>query len=180
MKLLFPAIGIVLFTACNNNDTKTTPVVNTVHATEEAAIKKAVADAYTCISFKQGEQPKFDAVKNYFVPQAQFFNFRNDTLEYFTIDQFAAAYKEFITSNKIGSFYEEEISGTTEQFGRIAQRISTYKTYVNTMDSVAERGVNSFQLVKTAQGWKVTSIIWDVESAKLPIPAYYLKPDSAK
>jgi hypothetical protein len=114
------------------------------------------------------------------MPQAQFFNFRNDTLEVFTLNQFAAAYKQFITSNAIQSFYEEEITGTTEQFGRVAHRISTYKTYLNTMDSVAERGVNSFQLIKTDSGWKVSSIIWDVESKKLAIPEYYLKPTSIK
>jgi hypothetical protein len=48
------------------------------------------------------------------------------------------------------------------------------------MDSVTERGVNSFQLIKTAKGWKVSSIIWDVETAKLKIPDYYLKKESLK
>jgi hypothetical protein len=48
------------------------------------------------------------------------------------------------------------------------------------MDSIAERGVNSFQLVKTPQGWKVSSIIWDVESPRLKIPDYYLNKDSVK
>ena len=91
-----------------------------------------------------------------------------------TIDQFVAQCKGYIESYKVISFYEEEIKGTTEQFGKIAHRISTYKTYVNTMDSVVERGVNSFQLIKTTQGWKVSSIIWDVERQQLKIPYYYL------
>jgi len=51
---------------------------------------------------------------------------------------------------------------------------------MNTMDSAAQRGVNSFQLVKTPQGWKVSSIIWDIESPKLKIPDYYLKVDSTR
>ena len=105
------------------------------------------------------ESVNYDSIKNYFMPQAQMFNFRNDTLETFTIDQFVDIYKSFLESNSITSFYEEEIKGATDQFGRIAQRMSTYKTYINTMDSTSERGVNSFQLIKTPQGWKVSSII---------------------
>lgn len=179
-----PALFIlitVFFIACNN----TPPAHETiqpaaVHATEEEAIKKAVADAYRIISFKTGEQPKYDSVKYFFMPQAQFFNFRNDTLETFTIDQFVKVYRSFIESNHINSFYEIELKGNTDQFGRIAQRISTYATYINTMDTATERGVNSFQLVKTNEGWKVTSIIWDVESAKNKIPDYYLNTDSSK
>ena len=179
MKLIFPVLFVALITSYTNSATTATAVA-TSHAPDEAAIKKAVDNAYSCISFKTGQQPDYDGVKKYFMPQAQFFNFRNDTLEVFTLNQFAVAYKEFITSNSIRSFYEEEITGTTEQFGRVAHRISTYKTYLNTMDSAAERGVNSFQLIKTDSGWKVSSIIWDVESPKLKIPEYYLKAASIK
>ena len=181
MKLFLSILCFSLFFSCNTSNKEVNqPVANTLHTTEDDAIKKAVDNAYKCISFKQGEKLNYSEIKNYFMPQAQFFNFRNDTLEFLTLDQFSNAFEGFIKENNINSFYEEEITGTTDQFGRIAQRMSTYKTYVNTMDSVAERGVNSFQLIKTPQGWKVSSIIWDVESPKLKIPEYYLKTDSIK
>jgi len=176
MKFLLLPIACLLLGACNNPakevEIKIEPIV---HATEEAAIKKAVDDAYKFISFEKGGQVHFEDVKKYFMRQAQLSNFRNDTLKVMSITEFMDAYKEMLRSNTIQSFYEEEIAGTTEQFGRIAHRISTYATYINTRDSVAERGVNSFQLIKTAEGWKVSSILWDVESSTLKIPAYYLK-----
>ena len=142
---------------------------------EDSAIIKAVADAYNAITFKEGEKPRISEIKNYFTPQAQLINFRADTAQVTNITQFVDLYKQFIQSNHIHSFYEEELFGRTEQFGRIAHRISTYKTYVNTRDSTEERGVNSFQLIKTKDGWRVSSIIWDVEKPVLKIPAYYLK-----
>jgi len=43
------------------------------------------------------------------------------------------------------------------------------------MGKPEERCVNSFQLIKTKDGWKVSSIIWDVEKPGLKIPGYYLK-----
>jgi len=143
---------------------------------DDSAITKAVHDAYACISFKKGEKPRYNEIKNYFIPQAQLINYRSDTAQVTSIDQFIdPLYKQFIEGNHISMFYEEELFGRTEQFGRVAHRISTYKTYLNTMDTVAERGVNSFQLIKTKDGWKVSSIIWDVEKPSLKIPGYYLK-----
>lgn len=179
MKSVMTVLFLLVFISCQSSTEKSEKQHTTIsHATEDDAIKKAVDDAYKSISFKKGEKIKYENIKNYFVPQAQMFDFRNDTLEMMTIDEFVNVYKNLIESNGITTFYEEEIKGNTDQFGRIAQRISTYKTYINTMDSTAERGVNSFQLIKTPQGWKVTSIIWDVESPKLRIPDYYLKTTS--
>ena len=181
MKSFFSILLMTVFVSCQNSNQK--PVLQnpaTVHATEDDAIKKAVADAYKAISFKKGEKLNFDAIKDYFIPQAQLLNFRSDSLEILTIDQFVKLYKTVVESNGISSFYEEEMKGSTDQFGRVAQRISSYKTYINSIDSITEKGVNSFQLIKTAQGWKVSSIIWDVESARLTIPDYYLKSDSSR
>ena len=142
---------------------------------DSAAIKKAVDDAYAAISFKKGEQPKSDQIAGYFTPQAQLINYRTDTAETLGIAQFVEAYKQFVTKSEITYFQEDELFGRTEQFGRIAHRISTYRTFLNNPDTAAERGVNSFQLIKTKAGWKVSSIIWDVEKPSLKIPDYYLK-----
>lgn len=180
MKKLLPYIAIVIFfcscqgtgtglitdsTATGSSDSYTTPDVQ--------AIKKAVNDAYAAISFKKGEQPQYDSIKNCFIPKAQFISFRSDSMRVLNLEQFVYLYRTFIESDSVTMFHEKEIYGKTEQFGKIASRISTYKTYLNTMDKTEERGVNSFQLVKTPDGWKVSSIIWDVEKKGLKIPAYY-------
>jgi hypothetical protein len=141
---------------------------------DDSAITKAVKDAYAVISFQPGAKPAYDSIKYFFIPQAQLINFRTDTAQITSIDQFVDGYRQFMDGNHISLFAEKEIAGRTEQFGRIAHRISTYQTYINSMDSLPERGVNSFQLIKTAAGWKVSSIIWDVERPSLPIPHYYL------
>ncbi|WP_443938378.1 hypothetical protein [Pedobacter sp. MW01-1-1] len=141
---------------------------------DEEAIKKAVDEAYKSLCFKQGETLNYDKIQNCFIPEAQFINFRSGKLGIFSLSQFIDNYKKAVTSGYIKSFYEEEIYGRTDQFGNIAQRISSYKTYMNNMDKVIERGVNSFQLVKTPNGWKVSSIVWDVEKSEQAIPTYYL------
>jgi len=143
---------------------------------EDSAITKAVHDAYAAISFKEGEQPRYGEIGNYFIPEAQLINFRTDTPQIVDIKHFIdPLYKSFVETNHIKMFYEEELFGRTEQFGRVAHRISTYVTYLNTRDKPEERGVNSFQLIKVKGVWKVSSIIWDVEKSTLKVPDYYLK-----
>ena len=181
MKL--PILSFLFFmlawASCNNADKKATATIPE-QSQDEAAIKKAVDDAYAVLYFKPGEKFDYEHIRTAFVPQAHFLDFRSDTLEYMSLNDIVKGFKTLVDSNHITSFYEEEIFGKTTQFGKIAQRISTYTTYINTRDSAAERGVNSFQLVKTPTGWKVSSIIWDVERAGQAIPPYYLQPDSTK
>jgi hypothetical protein len=177
MKYIFSvfALSVIVFYSCNSasNNNNTSQASGYV-APDDAAIKKAVDDAYAAISFKSGEQPRYDSIQYYFIPQAQLINYISDTAQILSISDFAKAYRNYVESTKITSFNEQEIYGRTDQFGNIAQRISTYKTYINSNDIVKERGVNSFQLIKTPQGWKVSSIIWDIEKTGLQIPGVYL------
>jgi hypothetical protein len=171
------ALSAIIFYSCNsasNNNNRAQ--ANTYTVPDDAAIKKAVDDAYAALGFKAGEQPRYDSIQYFFIPQAQLINFITDTAQILSISDFVKAYKNYVETSKprITSFNEQEIYGHTDQFGNIAQRISSYKTYINSADIVKERGVNSFQLIKTPQGWKVSSIIWDVEKTNLPIPTVYL------
>jgi hypothetical protein len=174
--LFYCSIILLALSACQGMGTKPgtdSTVAYTVP--DEKAIDKAVLDAYGAICFKKGERPRYDEIRNYFIPQAQMINFRTDTAEVTNLSQFIYLYRTVMETGKVSLFYEKELYGKTEQFGNIASRISTYKTYMNTMDTAEERGVNSFQLIKTPAGWKVSSIIWDVEKPSLKIPWYYLK-----
>lgn len=173
------AVCAVLFYSCgSNNNTaanKTTGNTDTYTAPDDAAIKKAVDDAYAAISFKNSDTSKFNTIKDYFIPQAQLINYISDTAQILSISNFVKAFRNYVKTTNIQAFQEQEMYGRTDQFGNIAQRISSYKTYINVLDIVKERGVNSFQLIKTPQGWKVSGIIWDVEKTNLKIPDNYLE-----
>lgn len=179
MQKLFLTIAAAacFLASCKTTITTTNPDSLAYKVPDDSAITKAVNDAYAAISFKEGEKPRTAEIKNYFIPEAQFIAFRSDTgrEQIMGMGQFAAAYQQFIEGNHIHFFNEKELFGRTEQFGRVAERISTYATYLNKPDTPAARGVNSFQLIKTPSGWKVSSIIWDEEKPALKIPAYYLK-----
>jgi len=177
IRTLLSALLLFTISACNNQ-VSTSPSGDSTKtesmSTDDAAIKKAVDDAYAWISFKKGSKPDYEKIHDYFMPTAILGFFPNDTLQVLSLEQFVTGYKNMIDQGQIQSFYEEEMYGKTDQYGRIAQRLSSYKTYINTMDSVSERGVNSFQLIKTPAGWKISSIIWDTEKKGMSIPDKYL------
>ena len=139
----------------------------------ESKINEAVGKAYSILDFNENTPANSDGIRDVFVSNPNFMNFSGDSLVVMSIDGLVHWHKEAVASDEITLFHEVEIWGKTEYFGDIAHRLSTYATYINTMDSVYDRGVNSFQLVKIDGKWLVNSIIWDVESEELPIPAKY-------
>ena len=62
-----------------------------------------------------------------------------------------------------------------EIFGDIAHVFSTYESrHASSDDKPFARGINSFQLVRSGDDWKVLTIFWEEEDAAHPIPAQYL------
>jgi len=177
--VLFPFVVCFLFFSCTPaSDTpespRTTISTETQVSEEENAINKAVEDAYTFISFEEGIPLDYEALRAVFTPQATLYNFAGDSLDFAFIDEFIEGFKAEIERAEMKAFKEVELGGKTEYFGNIAHRISTYAFYIDGSEESAERGVNSFQLVKVDGKWLVNSIIWDVEKAGQPIPEKYL------
>jgi hypothetical protein len=76
------------------------------------------------------------------------------------------------------AFHESQLSQRMESFGAIAHVFSTYESRRAPGDKPFARGINSFQLVKDGQTWKVMTILWDAEREGNPIPDKYLKPQT--
>jgi hypothetical protein len=71
-------------------------------------------------------------------------------------------------------FYESTAAQRVETFGAIAHVFSTYESRRAPGEKPFARGINSFQLVKTPQGWKVMTILWDSEREGNSLPEKYL------
>ena len=175
MKKIIPFFSLLLFLfSCTDTVEKADPQPTAEPTSEtEKAINQLVLDAYAAISFDEGTIPDFDALGQVFTPDAIFRNFRFDTLSTATFDEFLGGYKASIEAGNLKSFNEVELGGKTEYFGNIGHRISAYASYINSPDTIGERGVNSFQVIKLDGEWRVNSIVWDIESEALPIPAAY-------
>lgn len=74
-------------------------------------------------------------------------------------------------------FHEREVTARVERYGHVAHVFSTYESRWTLEDPEPfDRGINSIQLVRTGDDWRVVSILWDSERTGGPIPATYLAP----
>ena len=77
------------------------------------------------------------------------------------------------------AFYESELSRRLETFGNIAHIFSTYESRRAPGEKPFARGINSFQLVKVGDTWKMMTILWDSERPGNPLPDKYLSSPGA-
>ena len=97
--------------------------------------------------------------------------------EVMSIDRFIAYAEKVWDENKLvpEGFYEIEASNKTERFGNVAHVFSTYLSFFKKGDATPfERGINSIQAYFDEGRWWCLTVLWDIESDGLPIPAKYL------
>ena len=93
-----------------------------------------------------------------------------------SVDEYVQIRRRVIEGGEIRSLEEWELGGHTDHFGDIAQRISAYAVRINGQEELAERGVMSFQLVRTRAGWRIHSLTWHAESGDHPVPERLFEP----
>lgn len=96
---------------------------------------------------------------------------QEEVLRQWDLDRFIAVARMFYRES---AFWEREVWHRTERFGNVAHVFSTYESRVGSPDSEpVARGINSFQIVRTAGRWWIASVAWDVEVEGNPIPEEY-------
>jgi hypothetical protein len=86
-------------------------------------------------------------------------------LNIFTLAEHRADAEEVIRAI---DFYEVETSHDIFVYGNIAHVVSRYDAYGDADGKVLlKRGVNLIQLARTADGWRVYSVIWDDETNEM-------------
>lgn len=140
---------------------------------EENAINQTIAAVYAGLSFEEGSKPDIEAVLSHFMPEATLYDYSGDTVQFVSVGDYMAGFKAMVDEGQIHSVNVIEGGGETEFFGNIAHRLSVNLDYFDESEE-AERGVNSFQLIKVNGKWLINSLIWDVEKEGQPIPEKYL------
>lgn len=139
---------------------------------DQEAIKALIDSVYAGFTVKDGNLPDFQKIKSYFVDGAQMGSVRNGNPRIQSHEAYFNRMEEGLKSGGPSFLKEWEISGQTQLFGNVAQRISAYGVYVNSTETLAEKGVICFQLVKKEGVWKIQGMIWDVENETQKVPDF--------
>jgi len=144
---------------------------------DQTKIEELTNSLYSCISFRQGEQPDLARLKSLFIKEGMLINNNGDPL-IFTIDQFVDALGYQVSAGSLKSFSEREVAERTEIFGKIAHRFSTYEARFDPDDpEPLTIGVNSIQFIKVGDSWHVNCLIWNDEAEDQKIPEKYISSD---
>ena len=139
-----------------------------------AALKALIDEFFRAVSFNTGQSPAYAGIRDLFIDDGKLIRNSAELPEISSVDDFIADRERAFASGALTSFEEVEIAETTEVFGNVAHRFSTY-TKRGTMhgEAIEGAGVISTQLVRTPSGWKISSMAWDDERPGLALPDRY-------
>lgn len=126
------------------------------------AISRALQELYAVISFEEGEEPSYQGLGRVFSEHARITRLSPEGTDYMDRKGFLDMVRGMLEVGVYTSFHEFETARRVEIFGNMAQVWSLYETRCNrTAESALNRGVNSIQLVREAEGWRVLALLWD-------------------
>jgi hypothetical protein len=126
------------------------------------------------VSFQRGERPAYGELHDLFVEGGKLIRTGEAGPEISTVEEFIRPRQDSVDSGALAWFEEVEVADITEVFGNVAHRFSTYVKR-GSMDGSAidARGAISTQFIRTAHGWRMSSMAWDDERPGLALPTRY-------
>jgi hypothetical protein len=138
-------------------------------------IEVVINSLYNSISFKKGERPDLNKLKNLFLDEARLIRTTKDSYQIMSGEEFVSNFNTQLDAGAFIEFSENEIKKKIEMFGGIAHVFSTYETDFETPGGkLKARGINSIQLIEINGEWKVVTIFWCNEDETNKVPEEYL------
>lgn len=139
---------------------------------DRASPESVVAASYQAISGPAGAKRDFARLEAISMPDMRFIMVtRGGAARVMSMAEFEAAFTQMMADRP---FFESGIRQQTEGFGEVATVLSTYESRDAPGNAPFARGLNSYQLVKTGDGWRIQSLFWQDEAPDSPLPAKYL------
>jgi hypothetical protein len=127
-----------------------------------SAIGPLLMRLYAVISFQEGEEPDWGGLAEVFSEHARITRMTPEGTDYMDLRSFLAMTRSLFEAGAYTSFYEIEVARRIEHFGNMAQVWSVYETRRNRDAREAlGRGVNSIQVIREGDAWRVLALLWD-------------------
>ncbi|HET7542734.1 MAG TPA: hypothetical protein VFK05_22840 [Polyangiaceae bacterium] len=139
-------------------------------ADDGSEIDALIRALYEVISFDQDSEPDWRRMQSLFSRHARITRITPDGTDYLDVGGFQELAKETFDLGVYTRFFEIEVLRDERRFGGLAHVLSAYETRhsPSALEPFA-RGVNSLQLIKEDESWKVLSLFWDEERLDNPL-----------
>jgi hypothetical protein len=156
-------------------------VTDTAKLSEDAADRtaiQAVVDAFFgAFVSGAGCAERMDRLRRLFVPGAVVVRTCGPEPLVMGVEEFKTPREAQLTGGSLVDFREWPVSGRVEVFGDVAHWFGSYaKSGVLDGEAFTGAGMKSIQLVRTADGWRVSAAAWDDERDSVTLPGQVSKP----
>jgi hypothetical protein len=136
---------------------------------ERVSLDNTLSRLYEVISFDEGGEPDWDGMRSVFSPHARFVRVTPEGTDHLDLPMFCAMAREMLDLGAYTGFHEREVSRRVDDLGGVVHVLSAYETkrHPTAIDRLGQ-GVNSIQLVREGDGWRVVSLCWDEEALRGP------------
>ena len=142
---------------------------------DDDSIDTLLTRLYEVISFEVGGQPDWSAMRELFSLHARITHVLPEGIDYMNFDDFREMATGLLASGVFASFWEYEVARSVRRFGAVAHVLSAYESKESRgAQAPFARGVNSLQLIREPDGWKVLSLLWDEERDDNPLALHEL------
>jgi hypothetical protein len=139
---------------------------------ERQAIERVVQEFFAVFDNRGGRRPRLGVLHDICLPQCVIVKGGADGPVIYGLEAFIAPRAALLTGSELTEFHEQEVSGRTDLFAGVAQRCCVYrKSGVLYGEAFNARGVKVLQLVKTADGWRISAVAWEDERPGFEIPS---------
>jgi RimJ/RimL family protein N-acetyltransferase len=108
------------------------------------------------------QQPNWNTIHTICLPETIIIKKNSDNEEVYNLNTFIEPRKKLLSDGTLTEFMEYETSEETKVVGSIAQRFSRFQKKGYHNGTYFEGNGNKlFQYVKTNNGWKISSVIWE-------------------
>jgi hypothetical protein len=129
---------------------------------DDPAIAGTLRLLYEVISFEEDGEPNWDGLEQVFSRHARITRITPESTDYLDRESFLAMTRNLVEIGAYTSFFELEVARVVERFGDMAHVWSMYETRRSKEAREAlGRGVNSIQLVREGDAWRVVALLWD-------------------
>lgn len=136
--------------------------MNQVEASTKAQLDELMRLFYEVISFEEGGTPDWESMETLFAKHARITRITPEAIDYMDLAAFRSMAEELMEVGAFTGFHEREIARRADRFGNVMHVASAYETKISpqAVDYI-ERGVNSLQLIREDERWKIVSLCWD-------------------
>jgi len=132
----------------------------------DPGIASLLEQLYAVISFEEGGEPDWRGLQALFSSHAHITRITPEGTDHLNPQSFLAMTRNMLEAGAYTSFYEFELGRSVRSFGNVAQVWSLYETRSHRRATRAlGRGINSIQLIREGDAWRVLGLSWDETQA---------------